>query len=40
MKKDCTVTAAGVDVHYQFSRVALVDAQGELVRRQRLACPT
>ena len=40
MKKDLMVTAAGVDVHYQFSRVALVDAQGELVRRQRLACPT
>jgi transposase len=36
MKKDLTVTAAGVDVHYHFSRVAFVNAQGEVVRRERL----
>jgi transposase len=36
MKQDCNVTAAGVDVHYQFSRVALVNAQGRVVRRERL----
>ena len=36
MKTDATVTAAGVDVHYQFSRVALVNAKGCVVRRERL----
>ena len=36
MKKDLTVTAAGVDVHYHFSTVALVNAQGRVVRRERL----
>jgi transposase len=36
MKKDCTVTAAGMDVHYQFSRVALVNAEGRVVRRERV----
>jgi transposase len=36
MKKDLTVTAAGVDVHYHFSRAALVNAQGQVVQRERL----
>lgn len=36
MKTDCSVTAAGMDVHYQFSRVALVNAQGRVVRRERV----
>ena len=36
MKKDCSVTSAGVDVHYHFSRAALVNASGQVVRRERL----
>lgn len=30
------VAGAGVDVHYEFSKVALVDVEGRLVSRQRL----
>ena len=38
MKKNvyASVTSAGVDVHYKFSKVALVDAGGRVVRRERL----
>ena len=36
MKQDRTVTGGGVDVHYAFSRVALVNGQGQVVRRERL----
>jgi transposase len=37
MKNMCaSVVAAGVDVHYQFSKAALVDARGKVVRRERL----
>jgi len=31
-----SVVAAGVDVHYQFSKVAMVDGRGRVVRRERL----
>ena len=30
------VASAGVDVHYQFSKVALIDADGKVVQRERL----
>ena len=36
MKRDSSVVSAGVDVHYQFSRVSLVNGQGRVVRRERL----
>ena len=37
MKKEyASVASAGVDVHYHFSRVAMVDGQGRVVRRERL----
>jgi len=31
-----SVAGAGVDVHYEFSKAALVDARGRVVRRERL----
>lgn len=36
MNKSAKVTNAGVDVHYEFSRVALCGADGWVVRRERL----
>ena len=37
MKKEyASVVSAGVDVHHHFSRVAMVDGVGRVVRRERL----
>jgi len=34
-----TVSAGGMDVHYQFSQVTMRDEQGRVVRRERLDHP-
>jgi hypothetical protein len=36
MKMKTSISTAGVDVHYKFSKVALCDERGQLVRRERL----
>jgi transposase len=36
MKEKLSVAAAGVDVHYHFSRVAFVNGKGQTIRRERL----
>jgi len=36
MKRKTKISTAGVDVHYKFSKVALCDERGQLIRRERL----
>ena len=36
IEKDRIIASAGLDIHYQFSTVALCNAQGQVVRRERL----
>ena len=36
MQQDQSIACVGVDVQYKFSTVVLVDAQGRVVRRERL----